>query len=70
MWTFLKRRLLWFLIGFVVVFLVYLFVRYNVDAILLGMFIAAGGGAVVSIGVYWLERRFPEETVVVEPQRR
>lgn len=70
MWTFLKRRLLWFLIGFVVVFLGYLFVRYNPDSIILGMFIASAGGAFVSILVYYLERKFPDEPVPTENARR
>ncbi len=70
MWTFLKRRLLWFLIGFVAVFLGYLFVRYNVDAIILGMFIGSAGGATVSLVVFFLERRFPDDPAPVENARR
>jgi cell division protein FtsW (lipid II flippase) len=61
MWSFLRRRLLWFLIGFVIAFLVYLFIRYNVDQIVLGMVIAAGGGLGLTVVIFYLERRFPDK---------
>lgn len=70
MWTFLRRRLLWFLIGFVAVFVVYLFVRFNVDAVILGIVVSAFGGVATSLLIFFLERRFPEETAPVTGDRR
>jgi cell division protein FtsW (lipid II flippase) len=61
MWHFLKRQALYFLIGFVATFLIYLFVRFDADKVLLGMVIAAGGGIALAIALFQLERRFPEQ---------
>lgn len=62
MWHFLRRQLTYFLIGFVLTFVVYLFVRFEADDVLLGLVIGAGGGILVMAGLFWLERRFPEES--------
>ncbi len=61
MWNFLRRQLTYFLIGFVITFVIYLFVRFSADAILLGIVIGLGGGAAVMVGLFWLERQFPAE---------
>lgn len=58
MWAFFRRQGLYFLIGFVVAFVVYLFVRFNADAVTLGILIAIGFGAATSAFFWWLERRF------------
>lgn len=61
MWQFLKRQALYFLVGFVVTFVFYLFVRFDADKVLLGIVIAAVGGIAVAIALFLLERRFPEQ---------
>lgn len=60
MWTALRRFWQYFLIGFIVTFLIYLFVRYDADQIILGVVIAAGGGLLLAGVLFLLERRFPE----------
>jgi cell division protein FtsW (lipid II flippase) len=62
MWSFLRRQALYFLVGFVVSFIIYLFVRFDFDKIILGVVIGAGVGLAVSIGVFMLERRFPDRS--------
>ncbi len=61
MWTRLRRLLNYFLIGFVITFVIYLFVRYNADQIILGIVIGAVGGTALTIAIMFLERRFPEQ---------
>ncbi|GBD24268.1 hypothetical protein HRbin29_01946 [bacterium HR29] len=61
MWSFLRRQALIILAGFVVTFLVYLFVRFNADDILLGMAIGAGAGVALAVIIFLLERQFPEQ---------
>jgi len=58
MWAFFRRQALYFLVGFVVAFIVYLFVRFNADAVVLGIFISVGAGVATSIFLWWLERQF------------
>lgn len=54
----LRRYLNVALIGFILTFVVYLFVRFDPDKILLGITIALGGAA-VALGLYvFLDRRF------------
>jgi len=60
MWTVLRRQLNYFFIGFIIAFVIYLFVRYDADDILLGVLIGAIAGLGVSAALYYLERRFPE----------
>jgi len=62
MWTFLRRQFTYFLIGFIVTFVIYLFVRFDADQVVLGVVIGAVGGAVLAIALFLLERRFPDET--------
>jgi hypothetical protein len=58
---FLRKQFSYFMIGFVIAFVIYLFVRYNVDAILLGLIIGIAGGVASAFGITWLERRFPDD---------
>ncbi|MCC7364735.1 MAG: hypothetical protein IT303_10210 [Dehalococcoidia bacterium] len=67
MWSFFRRQLNYFLIGFVVAFVIYLFIRYSADGVLLGVVIGAVSGLALSTGIFMLERRFPDKTV--EPER-
>jgi hypothetical protein len=60
MWQFLRRQTLYFLIGFVITFIVYLFIRFSADAVILGVAVAAGGGIGASVVLFMLERRFPD----------
>jgi hypothetical protein len=61
MWSFLRRQFLYFLVGFVATFVIYLFVRFDADKVLLGVAIGAVGGIVLAIVLFALERRFPEQ---------
>jgi ABC-type antimicrobial peptide transport system permease subunit len=60
MWHTLRRSALYFLLGFVVSFLVYLLVRFDPAMVLTGVGISAGVGAVVAALILWLEHHFPE----------
>lgn len=60
MWAFLRRQALYFLVGFVVAFVIYLFARFEADEIFLGIAIASGVGFALSVFLWWLERRFDD----------
>ncbi|HMS60491.1 MAG TPA: hypothetical protein PKA49_16770 [Tepidiformaceae bacterium] len=60
MWSFLRRQLNYFLIGFVLTFVVYLFIRFDSDKVILGVVLGIGGGLVLSGALFMLERRFPD----------
>jgi hypothetical protein len=60
MWSFLRREFLYFLIGFVATFIVYLFIRFDADAVILGVVIGAVGGVVLAVVLFFLERKFPD----------
>lgn len=60
MWTFLRRQLNYFLIGFIVTFSIYLFVRYDADQIILGLVVGAIGGGLLATALFLAERRFPD----------
>jgi ABC-type nitrate/sulfonate/bicarbonate transport system permease component len=62
MWSFLRRQFLYFLIGFVVAFIIYIFARFDSDKVLLGILISALVGLVLSGFLFYLERRFPDKT--------
>lgn len=52
--------MLFFLIGFVVTFIIYLFVRWDPDKVLLGVVIGGIVGIATSWAIWVLERRFPD----------
>ncbi len=58
---FFRRQLTYFLVGFVVAFIIYLFVRFNADAVFLGLVIGAASGLATCVAIYLLERRFPDD---------
>ncbi len=58
---FVRRQLTYFLIGFVITFVAYLFVRFDADKVILGVVIGAVGGIVLGIALFWLEHKFPDE---------
>ena len=60
MWSTLRRLWHFFLAGFVATFVVYLFIRFDANKVLLGIIIGAAGGLVISVIIFALERRFPE----------
>jgi hypothetical protein len=60
MWAFFRRQALYFFVGFVVAFVIYLFIRFDADDVLLGIGIAAVAGIAVSAFLGWLETRFDE----------
>jgi ABC-type lipoprotein release transport system permease subunit len=62
MWSALRRFANYFLIGFVVSFVIYLFIRFDADKIFLGIVIGVVCGVALAIGIGVLERRFPERT--------
>ncbi len=62
MWAALRRFWRFFLLGFVVVFVVYLYFRLDQGELVVGLLLGAAGGLALSIGLFALERRFPERT--------
>lgn len=58
MGRFFRRQLTYFLGGFVAAFVLYLFIRFSADAVLLGMVIGAASGVATCIIIAYLERRF------------
>jgi mannose/fructose/N-acetylgalactosamine-specific phosphotransferase system component IIC len=67
MWIALRRYTNYFLVGFVVAFLIYLFVRYDADEIIVGIVISACVGILLCLVIFILERRFPEQTDLGAP---
>ena len=63
---FLKRQVTYFLLGFVLAFTIYLFVRFDPDAILLGMGIGAAAGVVLMAALFWIERTFRDEEPITK----
>lgn len=68
MWTALRRFWSFFLIGFILTFVIYLFVRFDADQVLLGIVIALGGGVLLALIIFFLERRFPERDDLNPPR--
>ncbi len=58
-----------FQFGFIVTFILYLFIRFNTADVILGAVIAAVGGAVVLAGYVYLERRFGGEPGAADGSR-
>ncbi len=53
------------MVGFIVSFVIYLFIKIGANDVLWGLAVGAGGGLVVSIAFFLLERKFPESGGVV-----
>ncbi len=61
MYQFLRKQAAIFLAGFLVAFIVYLFWKLSGEELLTGVLIGVGGGLVLAVGLYLLERQFPEQ---------
>lgn len=66
MWSFLRRQGLYFLFGFTITFIVYLMFKLGTRDLLIGLLIGAAGGLVACTGIFWLERKFPDEAEKIE----
>jgi len=62
----LRRFINAFLIGFLVTFVIYLFIRFDPSDVVLGVVIAAIGGAGAVAGYVYLDRRFGEDEVLYD----
>jgi multisubunit Na+/H+ antiporter MnhE subunit len=60
MWRKVRAAALYFLVGFTIAFLVYLFVRFDPGEVLIGIAIGAGAGIVLAAILLWLEHRYPD----------
>ena len=58
---FFRKQLTYFLIGFVAAFVLYLFIRFSADAVLLGVVIGTFAGAALCVALGLLERRFDDD---------
>jgi hypothetical protein len=61
MYQFLRKQVAIFLAGFLIAFIVYLFWKLTSEELLIGVLIGGGGGLVLTVGLYLLERQFPEQ---------
>ncbi|MBM3140664.1 MAG: hypothetical protein FJZ92_10815 [Chloroflexi bacterium] len=61
MWRRIRQASLSFLLGFTIAFVVYLFLRFDADQVLLGMAIGAIFGVLLAAVLLWLEHRYPDE---------
>lgn len=68
MWAFLRRQGLYFLLGFVLCFLIYLFVRFDPDAVFLGMVISSAAGITLSVFMWWLGNRMEKKPAPPPPR--
>ena len=48
--------------GFIITFIVTLFIRWNAEDVITSAAIGAVGGLVIAILLWYLERRFPDQT--------
>lgn len=63
MQKFFRRQLTIFLVGFVISFVIYLFIRFNADSVFLGVAIGIGVGIATCFAVAFINRKyFPAET--------
>lgn len=62
----LRRFINAFLIGFLVTFVIYLFIRFDPSDVVLGVVIAAIGGAGAVAGYVYLDRRFGEDEILYD----
>ena len=60
MWTVFHRAWRYFSIGFIAGLVIALFVLVDIDDLLLSILIGAVVGAVLTVGIFWLERRYPD----------
>jgi multisubunit Na+/H+ antiporter MnhE subunit len=67
---FFRKQLTIFLVGFVIAFVIYLFVRFNSADVILGVVIAAGVGVLGNVGLHMLARRFPEQVPGADTQAK
>ncbi len=61
---FFRKQLTYFLIGFTVAFILYLFIRFDANDVILGVVIGAATGIVLCLAIAIMERRFPDEATV------
>ena len=66
---FFRRQLTYFLIGFLITFIIYLFVRFNFDQVVLGVVIGAVGGVTLATLLFWLGRKFPDDEPTPVPKK-
>ena len=62
MWTFLARQFRIFALGFIVAAAITLYFRVGTADLLITLAVGAAAGVLLTIGLSWLERRFPDET--------
>ena len=61
MWRRIRQALLYFLMGFTIAFLIYLFIRFDAAQIMFGVAIGTVVGVITAGGLLLLEHRFPDE---------
>jgi hypothetical protein len=61
MWSFIRHEATYFLVGFILTSVVYLKFKLSWNEVVVGLAIGAVGGLVVAGGIFWLERRFPDD---------
>lgn len=66
---FLRRQLTYFLIGFVITFVIYLFLRFDNEKVITGVVIGSVGGVVLATVLFWLGRRFPDDEPEPDPKK-
>lgn len=66
MWSFLRHQAIYFLIGFVLTSAIYLKFKLDWNEVVVGLAVGAAGGLVLAVGLFWLERRFPDRRDGVE----
>jgi VanZ family protein len=60
-WNRIRHATLYFLLGFTVAFVIYLFIRFNADQVLVGMALGSAVGVLVAALLLWLEYRYPDQ---------
>ena len=58
------------MIGFIITFVVYLYIKLDTDDLVLGLIIAAAGGVALAVGLFLLGRRFPDDAPDQVGQRK
>jgi hypothetical protein len=70
MGSFFRRAREYFMIGFIITFIVYLYIKLDGDDLLLGIIIAAAGGIALAVALFILGSRFPDEAPNEVGQRK